>query len=125
VQRLIGLLLVTVTVAACSVEQTMQPMNDGKYHPTANGKAESEADACTALSAAIDMDRSNLSCVGTSPTCPSLVQAGSGQTCAQYDQGTIQGCVDYFAKATTCQDISTRIDDCVFVAISGSAGKGC
>jgi hypothetical protein len=108
------------------VEQQMPPpMNDGKYHPTTNGKPESEADACTALANAIDSDRSNLSCVGTSPTCPSLVQAVSGLTCAEYDEGTIKGCVDYFAKATTCQDISTRIDNCVFVAISGSAGKGC
>jgi hypothetical protein len=112
-----------VSLASCSVEPTVP--NDGKFHPPTNGVAESESAACAAISTAIGNDRSNLQCVGTLPTCPDLVVGVSGQTCAQYDQGSIQGCVDYYSKGTTCADLNTRITNCVYAAIAGSAGKGC
>ncbi len=67
-------------LGACSVGTSTTGTNDGKYHPTTNGQAMSETDACNALSMAISGQRSNLSCVGTTPTCPSLVQEMSGET---------------------------------------------
>ena len=123
---LLPLAVAVVAVSGCSVGGgSTTGSNDGKYHPPTNGQAISETDACNTLSTAIGSLRSNMQCVGTTPTCPSLVQGVSGVTCAQYDQGSIQGCVAYYGKATSCMDISTRVDNCEFAAISGSMGKGC
>lgn len=124
-----GLVLLTALLlgAACNDDTTSTSSdgNDGKFHPPTNGMAVSEDDACNALHSAIDSTRSALQCTGTTRTCPSLVQVASGTMCAEYDQGTIQGCADYYRKATDCADLTTRMDMCVYVAIAGSSPSGC
>ena len=118
---------IAFVVVACSddVASTTTDGNDGKFHPPTNGMTMAEDEACEALHKAIDTTRSTLQCTGTTRTCPSLVQIASGAMCAEYDQGTITGCADYFKQAPDCTELSTRIDTCVYVAIPGSSPKGC
>lgn len=99
---------------------------DGKYHPAGNGQRMNQDAACDALSQAQDARNTALVCTATSRPCPSLilVQAG-GQECLQYDQGSVQGCVDYYAMQTTCDALAKAIDDCVVTAFAGSAPNGC
>lgn len=99
--------------------------DDGKYHPPGNGKPMSEADACSALSGAMDADHSALSCPSTTRPCPQLLRVEFTTSCLQYDQGSVQGCVDYFAAAQTCDALNAAIAACVVIPIDGSAPKGC
>jgi hypothetical protein len=122
--RLFAVLTATSCLIACSVDSSTDG-NDGKFHPPTNGQPISEDEACSSLRTAIDSARSTLQCTGTTRTCPSLVQVTAGAMCAQYDQGTIQGCADYYQKAADCADLTTRMDNCVYVAIANSAPKGC
>jgi hypothetical protein len=98
---------------------------DGKYHPPGNGQPMTELDACNALNGAQDADHTALGCVSTTRSCPELIRVQFGTECQQYDQGSVQGCVDYYAKATTCADLNTAINDCVVTPIEGSAPAGC
>jgi hypothetical protein len=99
--------------------------SDGKYHPPDNGVAMSEADACAALSQAGDMDSLTLMCLATSVTCPDLLRDEFTTPCLQYDQGSVQGCVAYYAAATTCAALDAALDACAVSPITGSAPKGC
>jgi hypothetical protein len=98
---------------------------DDRYHPKANGSPVDEATACDTLHKALEDKQLALGCVMTLRLCPSLVQVESGQQCAQYDQGTVAGCVTYYGQATDCADLSTRSTKCAFAAIQGSAPNGC
>lgn len=86
--------------------------DDGRYHPPSNGQHETEADACSALSTAYGARFKALSCVGTTRGCPDFLQSQFGTDCHEYDQGTVQGCIDYYGKQTTCDDLRTSIDRC-------------
>jgi hypothetical protein len=101
-------------------------MDDGKYHPAGNGQHESQADACDALSKAQDARNQALACIATSRPCPTLVLVQVGGTeCLEYDQGSVQGCVDYYNQQTTCDALAKAVDDCVVTAFPDSAPKGC
>jgi hypothetical protein len=99
--------------------------SDGKYHPPGNGVAMSETDACAALSQATDTDSLALMCLATSVTCPDRLREEFTTPCLQYDQGSVQGCVAYYAAATTCTKLYAALDGCAVTPIAGSAPKGC
>ena len=99
--------------------------SDGKFHPPTNGVAMSETDACAALSQATDADSLALMCLSTSATCPDLLREEFTTPCLQYDQGSVQGCVAYYAAATTCATLDMALDGCAVTPIAGSAPKGC
>lgn len=98
---------------------------DGKLHPPTNGVAMSEADACKALANEQTKDTLALSCLSTSYTCPDRLRAAFGTSCLQYDQGSVSGCVAYYAAATTCDDLAAAVDACAVSPIEGSAPGGC
>ncbi len=98
--------------------------NDGKFHPATDGKPVAEADACGALVGALQAKFQALSCVGTTRQCPEFLSSQFG-SCLEYDDGTVQGCADYYAKQTTCDELQTAITGCVVQPIAGSSGKGC
>src|ERR1700733_7416353 len=78
---------------------------DGKYHPPGNGQHESEKDACAALATAQDARNTALGCTATSRPCPSLIQVMVGGTsCLEYDQGSVQGCIDDYNQQASCAD---------------------
>ena len=64
-----------------------------------------------------------MGCTFTAPTCPGLVRATGAPACSLYDEGTVQGCEDYYAKFSSCEDIQYK--RCVVVAIPNSAPAGC
>lgn len=99
---------------------------DGKVHPTGNGQHQSESDACKALSEAHTEKSETLACTSTSRPCPSLIQVMVGGTaCREYDQGSVQGCADHYAKQTSCDALAKAVDDCVVISFEGSEPAGC
>ena len=99
---------------------------DGKLHPPGNGQMESESAACTALSQAQDSLNAAMACTATTRPCPSLIQVQVGGTaCLQYDQGSVQGCVDNYNAQTTCDALAAAVDNCVVTSFAGSAPNGC
>jgi hypothetical protein len=99
---------------------------DGKYHPAGNGQHQSQADACDALSEAQDAKSKALACTTTSRPCPTLILVQVGGTeCLEYDQGSVQGCVDYYDKQATCDELAKAVDACVVTSFPGSAPNGC
>lgn len=123
--------LILALTAACSSEEPTGTggsggASDGKYHPPGNGQRQKEADACDVLSEAQDERTQALSCTTTTRPCPTLIQVMvSGATCLEYDQGTVQGCADYYAKQTTCEAFTKAVADCVITSFSNSAPAGC
>ena len=116
--------------AGCSTTETAGTggqggASDGKFHPKGNAVAVDELTACDTLHTALETKRTQLGCILTLPLCPDLVQVVSKKPCFQYDQGTIKGCVDYFAQAKDCPELTKRSGDCVFQVIAGSAPQGC
>jgi hypothetical protein len=99
---------------------------DGKVHPAGNGQHQSQADACDALSNAQDARSKAMSCTSTLRPCPTLILVMAGGTeCLEYDQGSVQGCVDYYNQQATCDDLAKAIDACVVTAFQDSAPNGC
>jgi hypothetical protein len=98
--------------------------DDGKYHPDPNGQSTTEDAACNALNDAYESKLLGLKCAGTTAVCPSYLSSQFGD-CLEYDLGTVQGCVAYYDKATTCDELQTNFKDCAVSPISGSDGKGC
>ena len=98
-------------------------MVDNRHKPNPTGVRTTEADACSKLSAAIVDRQLTLKCVGTVQQCPAMVRSTYGTACMEYDAGTVQGCVDYFKKATSCDTLAP--DNCVLVGYPESAPLGC
>lgn len=123
----LGLLSILVfAAAACGSESTdpagqggSQATDDGLYHPPTNGVHKAEDVACDLLKNASTLLRTKLKCVGTAPTCPTLVRRASsiqGAACYEYDEGTLNGCVAYYGEYDTCDDLRAALDRCAVVA---------
>jgi hypothetical protein len=121
--------LATLSIAAssgCGGSDTGAGGGDGRYRPAKNGVPVAESTACNTLLAAASSRRTDLACTLTTPTCPAFVRSrNGGEACLQYDEGTISGCAAHYDEAADCEDLSARLDDCVFESIAGSAGAGC
>jgi hypothetical protein len=100
--------------------------NDGKFHPPGNGKPISESTACTTLHDAQEQHINSLGgCVTTTALCPNFLRSQSGGECFQYDEGAVQGCVQFYSDTKTCQELTAAANTCVVATIAGSASKGC
>lgn len=100
--------------------------DDGRYHPPTNGVRVSEDAACQSLKSGRDTARDALAgCVLTTRSCPDLLRAEFSAECLQYDEGSVEGCVDYYAEATDCDALKQAIDDCVVSAFEDSSPDGC
>lgn len=94
-------------------------VDDGKLHPPGDGTQLDEAAACDELRAALSDVANELGCVSTVRACPNLLEALSGEACATYDGGSVDGCVEHYAGATDCDDITARADECVPEVLGG------
>ena len=99
--------------------------SDGKFHPPGNGMPVAEASACTSLTDAQTAHYMALGCPSTTRVCPDFLRSESGMECLQYDEGAVNGCLQYYSDATTCKELSERASTCVVATITGSAPKGC
>ncbi len=118
--------LLSSMAGACSgdTEGEGGAVDDGKLHPAGNGVSADEATACAALADALSGAASDLACVTTFRACPGLVTGLSSESCASYDEGSVQGCADYYTAATDCDDLKARADGCV-PEILAPAPSGC
>ena len=98
---------------------------DGKFHPPGNGTPVDESTACTTLTDAQTQHFMALGCASTTRVCPDFLRSQSGTDCLQYDQGAVNGCLQFYSDAKTCQELSTAAGTCVVATIAGSAPKGC
>jgi hypothetical protein len=98
---------------------------DGRYHPPGNGVHTTEDGACQALTSAQNAKRLMLGCVGTTRICPDLLRSEFTTQCLEYDQGSVQGCVDHYNKQTTCPEYTAAVKDCVVTAFPGTEPAGC
>ncbi len=100
-------------------------MDDGKFHPPGNSVHVSEADACKQLKDAVTKQLTDSKCVGTVPAdCPGFLRSLYQLACMEYDQGTVNACVDYFTKLKDCDELA-HTDKCVVIGFTESAPKGC
>jgi hypothetical protein len=124
-----GALLIAAPQPGCTPAETMgtggAEAGDGKYHPEGNGQHISEAAACEALKTEQENKRLATGCPGTTRPCPDLLRAVFSTECMEYDQGSVQGCIDHYNKATTCEGIGKAIDECVVTPFLDSAPAGC
>jgi hypothetical protein len=98
---------------------------DGRYHPPANNTHVSEAAACDALAKAQDDRVQALKCSITSRLCPALLRAEFITACMEYDEGSVQGCVDYYLTKKTCDDLKDAFENCVVTPYPGTEPNGC
>ncbi len=100
-------------------------VSDGRYHPSPNGVHITEDAACQGLLGAQEDRRQVLGCAGTSRTCPSLLRAEFQTECMEYDQGSLDGCVAYYAEQKSCDDFIAAVGDCVITPYPGTEPQGC
>lgn len=98
---------------------------DGKYHPPPNGTHISEEAACEALTSKQEKRLLELHCVGTGQTCPSFLRSQFQTPCMEYDEGSVQGCLDYYSKQASCQSLKDAIDTCAVTPYPGTEPAGC
>ncbi len=116
-------LLVAAAVGCSSSEDSPKSVPNTKFEPPGNGVPMQEAAACAALQKAEDDRRAALNCGAvTRPSCPGYLRKGN-EACLQYDQGTVQGCVDFILGQASCTDVSSN--QCVVKALAGTAPNGC
>lgn len=78
------------------------------YEPAGNGVHTSEAEACQRMIQALDQRASELGCVITYPSCPHYLRQSTNGACYEYDEGTIDSCVDFISKYPACEDFKRR-----------------
>ena len=122
-----------VPALACGDIETQAPattaggggVDDGLVRPPANGVHITETDACARFEAAFTQS----GCPITLPKCPSLIRVvpGHDPDCVMYDEGSVQGCIDYFASqaALSCSDLTASQKTCVATVYPGTEPAGC
>ncbi len=121
-----------VAAASCTKQKDTQdyvPSQRGAVQPDAGGTLVDEATACAALTSAESSARKDLHCPAAAHTCPEYVRPAGGADCFQYEQASLDGCVDLFSSFTTCEDFA--LHPCLLSAVSkcdstggGEAGAG-
>lgn len=128
------LLLAALVAAACGDDDVAVTtttaggaggLDDGLIRPEGNGIQITETEACARFESAF----TNSGCPITMPKCPSLIRVipGHDPDCVMYDEGAVQGCLDYFASqaALSCSDLQASQKSCVAVVYPGTEPAGC
>lgn len=99
-------------------------IDDGKLRPEPNGVRISEEEACTRMRGAVESAAQLMNCTKTLRPCPTFLHATYVTQCAQYDEGSVQGCVDHWSGITNgCQFLDEN--DCVVTYYPEDAPAGC
>ncbi|TKD08531.1 hypothetical protein [Polyangium fumosum] len=120
-------LIFSMLLAACGGEDPdLTPLpDDGRFRPPASGERTTEALACNTLLDAHSKRMGTLGCFGTSRTCPGFLRAEFGAECLEYDKGSVDGCLEFYAAQTTCDEIKVALEGCVITAYTGTTPAGC
>jgi hypothetical protein len=98
--------------------------DDGRFHPEPNGVHISEAEACDLLREAFNTKVQDLECFpSTVRTCPNFLRVPYDPDCAEYDQGSVQGCIDFFNDIWRCELLVE--DACVLTLYPETAPSMC
>jgi hypothetical protein len=130
-RSLLVVLPAVVVIFGCSSTDTgaasaTGDASDGRYHPEPDGTHVSESSACAALQTAQDAKlMSIMGCVGTTRTCPALLRVEFATECMEYDQGSVDGCIEYYNASPSCDALRDRIADCVVTPYPGTEPAGC
>lgn len=129
---LVALVVAALPLAACGSDgddtgaATAADAGDGRYHPPGNGKPMTEQDACASLTNARSSKAKELACSATTRPCPTFLRAQfPGNDCAQYDEGTVTGCVAYYTKQADCDALADAVVDCAVSPLAGTHSDGC
>lgn len=95
----------------------------GGHTPTPNGVPMDEDDACETLVDAFDTHAKRLGCTYTLPECPGYIRLSGAPECSEYDQGTVEGCAEFYGTFTSCDEFQKR--PCHISNIVDSAPNGC
>ena len=101
------------------------PSQPGAVQPEPSGKFVTEDSACSQLTKAEAQARSGLSCDAAKHTCPDYIRPAGGESCFEYDQGSIDECAKKLKAFTSCDDF--EIHPCLLTAKSSctdSDGEG-
>jgi hypothetical protein len=118
-----GLLLLTACAGDDDDDLNTSSGDDGKYHPQQSGEHTSETAACAALQDAVRDKALSLGCTSTVRTCPGFLRVDYSPDCVEFDQGTVQGCIEYFQGIQVCADLVES--NCVLVTYPGTEPAGC
>lgn len=109
-------------VAACGSSDSAEDSGgtSGPFRPAGNGTPIGETSACARYELAATNKKKELGCsVSTGVACPDLIRLQSSEpACASWDEGTVKGCEDFFAKQTTCDKLSA--EGCVITPLAGT-----
>lgn len=84
-------------------------INDGKLRPAGNGNTITEDQACSAMQSAFEARQMALGCSFTVQLCPGFVRGLQVDAmCRAYDEGSVQGCVDYYDGAASCAGLDPK-----------------
>ena len=132
-RQFIGILLTAMMIAACSSGTNSNgtsaggaggSVDDGKFHPDPNGVHISETQACELLQSTYQQRIFDLQCSSkTVRTCPGFVRVMYDPDCVEFDEGSVQGCVDWFNEIFNCELLSE--EGCVATVYPGTEPAGC
>ncbi len=121
----VGLACAAAQVACSDATDTndVVPATAGAFQPKANGQRTDGAAACAAITAAEDARRSSLSCGSVQrPACPEYIRPAGGADCYEYDQGTVDACVEYYGGVQSCAAFASS--PCVVTAYPTASCNG-
>ncbi len=93
------------------------------YRPEPNGVHISETQACNSLLEAFKDQATALGCSKTIRPCPQFLRVQFTVQCMEYDEGSVQGCVDFYEAITNCSELVET--DCAVTAYPGTEPAGC
>lgn len=99
--------------------------SDDRYHPPPDGQHISESAACDSLASKLEAKRLMLGCLNTGRLCPDFLRASFVTECLEYDQGSVDGCIDHYDEQMTCEALTAAVKNCVITAYPGTEPNGC
>ncbi len=99
-------------------------VDDGRLRPEPNGVRISEEVACERMRTAVDDTAKQMGCTKTLRPCPNFLRTEYQPQCSQFDEGSVQGCVDHWTSISNgCQFLDET--DCVVTYYPDDAPAGC
>lgn len=77
-----------------------------------NGQHITEAAACETLVDAQEARAIELGCLMTMRICPTFLRVMTGEACVEYDEGSVQLCIERYNAASSCDNLAEAIDEC-------------